>query len=68
MDGKPKINPADTYVLDEDVMDEMENFDATSVLDDTQVNMVERISADNGLLDDIESGIADVDGEFSYIK
>ena len=34
MDSKPNNDPADTYIFDDDVMDEMENPEATVVFDE----------------------------------
>jgi hypothetical protein len=34
MGRKPKVDLTDTYVMDDDVMDEMENLEATTVLID----------------------------------
>ena len=46
MDKKPKISPRDTYVFDDDVMDELENFETTSVLDDTDIRRFEDFDSD----------------------
>ena len=54
MGKKAETNPADTYVLDDDVMDEMENLEATVVLDDTQKGPTDTDVLHDGFLDDIE--------------
>jgi hypothetical protein len=46
MDKKRKINPRDTYIFDDDVMDELENFETTSVLDDTALRWCETHGSD----------------------
>ena len=51
-----------TYVFDEDVLDEMENFDATAVLEDAWESSADYERPDDGLLDDIESSSVVLDG------
>jgi hypothetical protein len=51
--AKAKISPAQTYVLDEDVMDEMENLEATHVLPDLD-QPDDAGAAEPPFLDDIE--------------
>ena len=47
MDKKPKISPRDTYIFDDDVMDELENFETTAVLDDTDLRRFEDFDSDD---------------------
>ena len=68
MSSKRKIHPADTYILDDDVMDEMENFDSTAILDDTQVRVEDTRTLDDELLDDIESRTVVLDNLPSHKK
>ena len=53
MGGNQKTDPAETYVLDEDVMDEMENVEATVVLPETQDELAETLTQKNKFLEDI---------------
>lgn len=56
MDVKQKIDSAQTYVLDEDVMDEMENVEATSVLHPAPTGLTDSRAEETGFLEDIEAG------------
>jgi hypothetical protein len=58
--GNRKRDFADTYVFDDDVLDEMECFEATSVLDDSEVYDDPGIP-DDELLADIEAGTVVLD-------
>lgn len=53
--NRRRPDPADTYILDDEVMDEMENFDSTAVLEETWGYSAEDQSGDDHFLDDIES-------------
>ena len=52
---------SDTYVMDEDVMDEMESFNATAVLDSAFEGLGDAQDAEDGFLDDIETSTVVLD-------
>ena len=52
MGDKSKIDPTNTYVMDKDVMDEMENLEATIVLDDAPKHLTDTDILDDKVLDD----------------
>jgi hypothetical protein len=62
MGDKPIRDLADTYVLEDDVMDEMENFEATGVIDEDWEGAPGARDADDDFLDDIESSTVVLDG------
>ena len=55
MGAKQGINSADTYVLDDDVMDEMENVEATVVLPNAPKHSADADTDDDGFLEDAEA-------------
>ena len=46
MNPKRKVKPRDTYIFDEDVMDEMENFEDT-IVDSEFMNALDESSDDD---------------------
>ena len=68
MDSKRKIDPTDTAVLDDDVMDEMEDYEATAVLDNRQAHLSDADILDDELLDDIEASTVVLDNKLSQRK
>jgi hypothetical protein len=59
--GKRKRDFADTYVFDDDVLDEMEGFQSTSVFDDAEILDNRLVPDDDELLDDIETSTVVLD-------
>ena len=55
MDVNPVTNTDDAYILDEDVMEEMENLEATVVLTEEPDWRVDTVCLDREFLDDIEA-------------
>lgn len=55
MDTKQKRDLAETYVFDEDVMDEMENVEATLEIPNAWDELAETLTEENSFLDDVES-------------
>jgi len=68
MDAKQKPTFADTYVLDEDVMDEMENFESTQVLSDSDDELAETRTQQNKFLEDVDEGTVVLDEDSAQKK
>jgi hypothetical protein len=60
MDAKKQATYADTYVFDDDVLDEMENFDATQVLDESADALSSTMTQENKFLEDVEDGTVEL--------
>jgi len=65
MGRKQNSDPADTYIFDEDVLDEMENFNSTIVESDADVVFTETLTQENELLDDIAASSVVLEGSLS---
>jgi hypothetical protein len=65
MGGKHNSDPADTYIFDEDVLDEMESFNSTIVESDEGVEFTETLTQENELLDDIASSSVVLEGSLT---
>jgi hypothetical protein len=65
MGGKENLDPADTYIFDEDVLDEMEGFNSTIVESDAGVDFTETLTQENELLDDIASSSVVLEGSLT---
>jgi len=65
MGGKQNSDPADTYIFDEDVLDEMENFNSTIVESDDGVEFSETLTQENELLDDIAASSVVLEGSLT---
>ena len=63
MAKKAEIDPAETHVMDDAVMDEMENLEATLVLDDAQNVPTNTDVLDDEFLDDIEDNTVVLGGD-----
>jgi hypothetical protein len=63
MGGTHKRDPADTYIFDEDVMDELENFDSTMALSGPGDEFTDTLTQENELLDDIASSSIVLEGD-----
>ena len=59
MNEKPKISPANTYVFDEDDIEQLDDLSLTSVIRDASgvVNVLEESAEDTSGLDDLEFGV-----------
>ena len=55
MDSKLILSMEDTYVMDQDVMDEMEEFDSTAVMHERPDLADDQSADDDGFLDDINA-------------
>jgi hypothetical protein len=55
MDSKQKRDLADTYVFDEDVMEEMENVEATLEIPNAWDELAETLTEENTFLEDVET-------------
>ena len=52
MDGKSKTNLTNTHFIDDDVTDDIENLEATIVLDDAPKHLTDTDILDDKVLDD----------------
>ena len=59
-------DPADTYVLDEDVMEEMENLAATVVLPESHHELEDWNAYEGDFLDNIEEATVVLNNRFSW--
>jgi len=62
MGANYKRDPADTYVFDDDVMDEMENFDSTLTMPEVSGEFTDTLTQENELLDDIAASSIVLEG------
>lgn len=54
MGAKRKLDPADTYVFDEDVMDEMENVEATVELPELSCDVEDILNQEDDFLENAD--------------
>jgi hypothetical protein len=62
VDGKPKVNPADTYLLDDEDIDELDELTLTSVIRDaSEIPDPEPLEDTPAGIDDLEFDILSPD-------
>ncbi|MGD8340951.1 MAG: hypothetical protein PVH89_09220 [Gammaproteobacteria bacterium] len=68
MNADADADPADTYVLDEDVMEEMENLETTVVLTEDSDTLDVTATSDSEFLEDIEAATDVLNEVFSLVR